>query len=384
MGTAESACMNRIDSIAEAERERQHLPGVAIAIVRGGETVCANGYGVASLEHETPVTTKTAFCIGSLTKQFTATLIVKLIEVGSLTLDEPVWPHFADRIAGSVPQAFRSAWEQITVRHLLTHTSGLKRDPVLFRATENTFPPDYIPVLYAWARQEFTSASLLHQLAVLPLDFAPGEKMSYSNAGYTLLGLLIQSVTGTTYGEYLRQQILQPLGMTATRLVEDDIIPNFATGYTWTVTEGDKGTWRRGGYLSPTRDAAAGSLVSTVEDMARWDAAFYDDAFVSPTQRETMWAPARLRDGTPLPYGLGWAVGTAMGDTGDAPSWVGHSGMWGGFTSQWLRFPKDCLTVIVLTNLGISGRVESGGQRGDPTTLCWQIAAQFLPGLTRP
>ena len=258
----------------------------------------------------------------------------------------------------------------------------MKRDPVLFRATENTFPPDYIPVLYTWARQEFTPDDLLHQLAVLPLDFWPGAAMSYSNAGYTLLGLLIESVTATGYGEYLHQQILQPLGMTATRLVEDDIIPNFATSYTWAMTDGDNGIWRRGGYINPTRDAA-GSLVSTIEDMARWDAAFYDDAFVSPKLREAMWTPALLNDSTPLPYGLSWAVGTANGGTG-THAWVGHSGMWGGFTSQWLRFPEDRLTVIVLTNLGISGRVKDGGQRGDPATLAWQIAGQFLPGMVRP
>jgi D-alanyl-D-alanine carboxypeptidase len=373
--------MNEIDSLVRGEYERQHLPGVAVAVVQEGDTLYAHGYGVASLEHGTPATTKTAFCIGSLTKQFTATLIVKLIEAGKLRLDEAIWPYFSERIDNWVPGEYRAAWQQITVRHLLTHTSGLKRDPVMFRPTENTFPTDYIPVLYPWARQEFTSSDLLEQLAVLPLDFMhPGDKMSYSNAAYTLLGLLIESVTSMTYAEYLQQQILQPLGLASTRLVEDNIIPNFATGYTW--IGGDDGTWRRGGYINPTRDAAAGSIVSTVEDLVRWDAAFYDDSFLSPDLRETMWTPALLNDGTPLPYGLGWAVGTASSDAGQYRV-VSHSGMWGGFTSHWLRFPEERLTVIVLTNLGISGRVKDGGQRGDPTTISWLLAAQRIPGLTR-
>ncbi|MBC8104337.1 MAG: beta-lactamase family protein [Cytophagales bacterium] len=373
---------DRLDAIADAERQRQHLPGLAVAVARRGEILHAGGYGAASLELAVPVTPETVFCIGSLTKQFTAALTLQLVETGTLHLDEPVYPHFADRLEARIPSEFREAWRQITVRHLLTHTSGLKRDPVRFRPTENTLPPNYIPDLYAWARQEFTGNDLLDQLAMLPLDFAPpGTKMSYSNAGYTLLGLLIEKVTGHSFAACLRERITGPLGMTATRLTEEEVIPHLANGYTWAGEE--EGGWRKGGYLNPTRDAAAGSLVSTVLDLVRWDSAFHDDAFLLPASRAALWTPAALNDGTTLPYGLGWGVGTRAEGAGPH-HWVGHGGMWGGFTSHWVRFVEKDLTVVALTNLGISGRVPGGGQRGEPGQVSWLLAAQFLPGLPRP
>jgi CubicO group peptidase (beta-lactamase class C family) len=365
-----------VDATVHAEMDAQHLPGVAIAVVRGGDVAFAKGYGLASMELGAPVTPETVFCIGSLTKQFTAAAVLQQVEAGRLDLNMPI-VRYVRRIADFAQAEFRRDWERITVRQLLSHTSGLKRDPVMFRPTENLLPPDYIPVLYAWARQDFTPSDLVAQMVALPLDFAPGEKMSYSNAGYTLLGMLVERVAGVAYPEYLRTRLFEPAGMSpATRLVEEDVLPGFATGYTWA---GDG--WRRGGYINPTRDQGAGSLVSTVLDLARWDAALYGDAVLTAASRAAMWTPAVLADGTRLPYGLGWALGERCDAAGFVHRWVGHGGMWGGFTAFLLRLPAEGLTVIVLTNLGISGRVPNGGQSGTPGMLAMKIAALLIPGI---
>ncbi len=347
--------------------ELQHVPGTTIAVLQNGEMVTARGYGLASVELQVGATTDTAYCIGSLTKQFTSALVLRLVDAGALRLDDAIAPFF--------PTAAPAPWAGITVRHLLTHTSGIKRDPVRFRPTKNSLPPDYIPVLYAWGRQEFSDANLVRMTADLPLDFSPGAQMSYSNAGYFLLGQIAARVSGQSFETLLRAEILDPLGMTNTRFVEDDLIPNFATGYTWTETG-----LRRGGWINPTRDKAAGSLVSTVGDLAKWDKAWRDGHVVSPARQTEAWTPAQTSSGEPLPYGLGWQINKTDG----SPSWnfVGHGGMWGGFTAFWHRFTDagaNGLTVIVLTNLGISGRVKNGGQSGKPALLSRRVADFFLP-----
>lgn len=350
------------------EMEKEYVPGASVAVVQNGELVAARGYGQASVELQVPALPETAFCIGSLTKQFTSALILCLVDAQALRLDDLIAPFF--------PTAAPARWAGITVRHLLTHTSGIKRDPVRFRPTKNTLPPDYIPVLYQWARQDFTPEGLIAQTAALPLDFAPGEQMSYSNAGYFLLGQIAERVSGQIFEALLLKQILGPFGMTATRFVEDDVIPNLATGYTWT-----ENGLRRGGWVNPSRDKAAGSLVSTVLDLAKWDAAWRRGEVVSPESQMAAWTRAQTTSGEALPYGLGWQIGQTEGAT---PLWnfVGHGGMWGGFTGFWQRYldaEADGLTVIVLTNLGISGRAENGGTSGKPALLARRVADCFLP-----
>ena len=359
-----------LDAAVRVEMDAQHVPGVAMVVVRNGEIVTVRAYGLASVELNVPVAPETAFCIGSLTKQFTSALILRLADAHALGLDDAIAPFF--------PTANPAKWAGVTVRHLLSHTSGIKRDPVRFRPTRNSLPPDYIPVLYRWARQDFTNEGLIQQIAALPLDFAPGEQMSYSNAGYFLLGEIAARISGQSFENLLHDQILGPLQMNATRFVEDDVIPNFATGYTWT-----KEGLRRGGWVNPSRDKAAGSLVSTVLDLAKWDAAWRRGAVVSPKSQTAAWTPATTNRGDVLPYGLGWQIGkTDTIETTPAWNFVGHGGMWGGFTGFWHRYTDEeagGLTVIVLTNLGISGRAPDGGTSGKPALLARRIADFFLP-----
>ena len=358
-----------LDAAVQTELAAQHVPGASVAVVQNGHPTRFRAYGLASVELGVPVTPETAFCIGSLTKQFTSALALRLADRGNLRLDDAIAPFF-----GRVSPAL---WAGITVRHLLSHTSGIKRDPVPFRPTKNTLPPDYIPVLYEWARREFTNDALVRQIAALPLDFAPGTQMSYSNAGYFLLGQIVEKISGQPFEAFLQTELTGPLQMPQTRFVEDDIIPNFATGYTWT-----KNGLRRGGWVNPSRDKAAGSLVSTTGDLAKWDAAWRDGAVILPASQKAAWTPATLPNGDVLSYGLGWQIGATEGTT---PPWnfVGHGGMWGGFTAFWHRYTDagaNALTVIVLTNLGISGRVESGGTSGKPALIARTLADFFLTG----
>ena len=354
-----------LDKAVQTEMREQNVPGASAAVLQNGEIITRRAYGLASVELNVPVTPNTAFCIGSLTKQFTSALVLRLVDAGELTLDAPIAPFF--------PTVSPAHWAGISVRQLLSHTSGIKRDPVAFRPTKNTLLPDYIPVLYQWARRDFTNAGLVKQIADLPLDFAPNSQMSYSNAGYFLLGQIVEKISGCSFENFLQTQILGPLQMTETRFVEDTIIPNFATGY----TGGDE--LRRGGWVNPSRDKAAGSLVSTTGDLAKWDAAWRGGAVVSPKSQTAAWTPATLSNGDALPYGLGWQIDKT--DTDPAYHFVGHGGMWGGFTAFWHRYTDanaNGLTVIVLTNLGISGRVENGGTPGKPAQIARRIAPFFL------
>src|SRR5574338_1179206 len=197
----------RVDSVVRAEMARQRIPGVAVAIVKNGAVMMAAGYGESNVELHAPVTAETMFQSGSVGKQFTSAGVMTLVEEGKIGLDDPIVKYF--------PNA-PPAWRGITVRHLLTHTSGI---------------PDYTTDAMDY-RRDYTEDELETMAFGLTPEFPPGSRWNYSNTGYVLLGILIHKASGKFYGDLLRERVFTPLGMRSARVIsEADIVPHRAAGY---------------------------------------------------------------------------------------------------------------------------------------------------------
>jgi len=328
-----------IDDYVTTEMQRQRLPGVSLAVVKNGMIVYAKGYGYSNVEHQVPVKPETIFQSGSVGKQFTATAVMMLVEEGKINLDAKISTYL-----GEVP----AAWQDITVRHLLTHTSGL-----------TDYPSDFD------FRRDYTEDELLKRAQAITPDFKPGEKWQYSNIGFVTLGVLIHKVTGQFYGDFLQARIFKPLGMNTTRIIsEADIIPNRAAGYHFVKNELKNQDW-----VSPTLNTTAdGALYFTVLDMAKWDSALYGERLLKTTSLQQMWTPVRLNNNTTYDYGFGWGFNQINGHR-----IIEHGGAWQGFTSYIGRYVDDKLTVIVLDNL-------AGGNAGK---IGRHVAAIFDPKLGR-
>lgn len=307
---------DRIDDYVKAQMQTQKIPGLSIAVVRNGEVVKAKGYGLANVELNVPASAETVYQSGSMGKQFTATAVMMLVEEGKLALDDKINKYFPDS-----PES----WNNITIRHLLTHTSGT-----------TDYPKDFD------FRRDYTEAELLKKAQAIPLAFAPGEKWSYSNLGYVTLGILVSKVSGKFYGDFLQERIFKPLGMSTARIInESDIVMNRAAGYRM-----PKGELKNQEWVSPTMNTTAdGSLYLTVLDMAKWDAALYTEKLLKKSSFDQIWAPVKLNDGKTRPYGFGWAFEDVRGH-----KLIEHGGAWQGFTSHIARYIDDKLTIIVMTN----------------------------------
>lgn len=310
-----------LDDLIQSEMEKQPIPGLSLAIVQQGDVVLAKGYGVANLELSVPATPATVYQLASLTKQFTATALMLLVNEGQLALEATIGHYLADTPA---------AWQAVTVRQLLTHTSGMMRDGT---PTYWTTPADM--------KQDYSYPQMFQMIAQHPLDFAPGTKSSYSNSGYFLLGLVIEQVTQQPLNTFFTERIFQPLGMTATRINDlHAVIPHRATGYSWT----EQG-WQHPDYIGLTHHFANGGLVSNILDLAKWDAALYTERILPQRDLQAMWTPATLQDGTTSDYGFGWAISTHEGQR-----LVSHGGGLPGFSTYIARFVDAGITVILLTN----------------------------------
>jgi CubicO group peptidase (beta-lactamase class C family) len=316
-----AARADKVDDYIKAEMQRRDIPGLSVAVVRNGEILKAQGYGLSNVELSAAATPETIYQSGSIGKQFTATLVMMLVEEGRLGLDDPVGKY----IAGAPP-----SWQSITLRHLLTHTSGISNS--LYGKID--------------LRQDYTEEELLHRIEALPLDFPPGDKWTYSSPGYVTLGVLLHKVTGKSYGDLLREKIFEPLGMSTARIIsEADIIPNRAAGYRLV-----EGKLKNQEWVSPTLNTTAdGSLYLTVLDLAKWDAALYTEKLLKRSSLDRMWAPAKLNDGKTVPWGFGWMLGERRGNRV-----IEHGGEWQGFSTFIMRFVDKKLTVIVLANLAAS------------------------------
>lgn len=306
-----------IDDLVQAEIKRQKIPGAAVAVVHQGKVVKAAGYGFANLEHQVPVKRETVFQSGSVGKMFTAAAVMLLVEDGKLTLDDPVGRHLPGAPA---------AWTGVTVRHLLTHTGGIR---------------EYTSVLDL--RKDHTEDQLLAKAFAFKTAFDPGAKWQYSNTGYAVLGVLVSKVSGRFYGDLLAERVFRPLDMKTARIIsEADVIPNRAAGYRLA-----KGEWKNQEWVAPKVNTTGdGSLYLTLDDYIRWDAALGTDGVLKKASWEQIWTPAKLADGKDTGYGFGWQLGSVNGHRR-----THHGGAWQGFTTYFDRYPDDRLTVVVLTNL---------------------------------
>jgi CubicO group peptidase (beta-lactamase class C family) len=322
---AQDAQSAKVDAAVEAQRKAQKIPGVSLAVCRDGKIVKAGGYGLANVELDVPVTPETIFQTGSVGKQFTSMAVMMLVEEGRIGLD--------DHLTKYIPES-PAAWKDVTIRQLLTHTSGIAD----YGGEEETMGKGVINF-----RKDYSEEELVPAFAKMPMDFRPGERWSYSNTGYVLLGIVIHRVTGKFYGDFLQARIFQSLGMKSTRIIsEADIVPHRSSGYRLV-----KGELKNQEWVSPTLNTTAdGALYTNVLDLAKWDAALYTTRLVKQSSLDAIWTPVKLNDGKTYPYGFGWDLAPKNGHHA-----VSHDGAWQGFTMSISRYVEDRLTVIVMTNL---------------------------------
>ena len=334
-----TAIADPVDDAVLKEMQRARIPGVGIVVLRDGKIIKEKGYGLANLEHKVAVTPETVFQSGSVGKMFTAALVVLLAEDGKLKLDDPISRHLAN-----TPKA----WEAITIRHLLTHTSGLG-DP-------------YASLDF---RKDYSDEELIALEATIPVLSAPGERWAYSNMGYHLLGFICNKAGEKFYGDQLRERIFAPLGMSTRIISESDIVPHRAAGY-----ELVKGVLKNQAWVAPRLNTTAdGSLYLTAHDLALWDIAMNGNKILSDKIKTASWTPVTLNDGTTASYGYGWQLEPVNGHRT-----ISHSGSWQGFKSMISRFVDDKLTVIVLAN--------SAAAR--PGKLVNLVASVYVPSLETP
>ena len=350
-GTSISAKGDVIDDYVSAQIRQRHIPGLSLAIVRNGRITKAQGYGFANVELKAPATKETVYEIGSNTKQFTAAAIMMLVQDGKIHLDDQITKYF--------PEA-PEAWRGITIRHLLSHTSGIQNHVAV---------PHWLDVFKTNLANETTPAraELLNMFFKLPLEFRPGESWAYDNTGYYLLGIIIEKASGKQFWQFLDERIFKPLGMNATRSTNPQpIVPNRASGYEWKNDH-----FENSPILLPAIAFSAGSLLSTVEDMVKWDAALSSERLLKKSSLAQMWTGAVTNDGADAPfnYGFGWFVDSYHGHR-----LVQHSGGTPGFSSVIYRFIDDKLTIVILTNH--SDMIID--------QLAIDLAGICLPGLKRP
>jgi CubicO group peptidase (beta-lactamase class C family) len=313
---ASLARADRVDYYIKGEMETHRVPGVALMVIQDGKASKTAAYGLANLELSVPVKPETVFEIGSITKQFTAAGILLLAQDGKLSVNDKISAHLAN-----IP----SAWTNITIRHLLTHTSGIK---------------NYTGLDGFELRQHLTQAQFISAMGREPMEFAPGDAWKYCNTGFSLLGYIIENVSGENYWDFMSERVFRPLGMNATTdRLPSVIIPNRASGYEQT----------NHAYINRAYDLtdvfSAGAIVSTVGDLAKWNAALDGETLLNAATKEQMWTPAKLNGGKTTNYGFGWFV-----DTLDGHRNIGHSGSTSGFSATIQRFPDDKLAIIILTN----------------------------------
>lgn len=313
---------SQIDSFVMKKKAEFDIPGIAVAVCRDGKLIYSKGYGTANIAKNTPVTAGTPFQLASVTKQFTAAAIMLLVQDGKLQLSDSVRKYLKQAPL---------AWKDITIEHLLTHTSGIH---------------EYLnsPQMANYVPGQSSFEGLLAEMAV---DFEPGTKHKYCNTGYVLLGIIIKRVTGKTYDRFLSERVFQRLGMKSTYL-RDIRDPRLAVGYEGKSTESG---WKPARQLIPeVWDNADGGLVSTVEDMAKWSNALDAQQILTKASLDRMWTRLKTKDKRIYDYGFAWVINIV-----GQHRVIGHAGGRPGVASNFTRWPDDGIAVIVLYNRSVSG-----------------------------
>lgn len=294
-------------------------PGATAIVVREGEVVLRKGYGLANVELQVPNAPEMVFELGSVTKQFTAAAILMLAERGQLRIEDDFTKYLPD---------YSTQGRKITIEHLLTHTSGIP---------SYTGLPEWLPRM----REDMRLEALIGLFKDKPLEFEPGERWAYNNSGYVLLGAIVEKVSGKTYEQFIEEEIFKPLGMKDSRYGHmEELVPRRAYGY-----GRDSENWKNAEYLSLTQPYAAGSLLSTVDDLALWDKALSAETLLKKASIDRMFTAVRLTSGQNTRYSYGWAVFDWEGRRIEE-----HGGDINGFTSYVSRLPEEKLFIAILSN----------------------------------
>ncbi len=317
-----AAATARMEEIVQEKVAARQFTG-AVLVAKRGEVIFDRAYGLADLEWDVANTTDTHFRIGSITKQFTAVCILLLEERGKLKLTDPVSAHVPDAPA---------AWSQITLHHLLTHTSGL---------SNVTSDPEF----FLWKSQPATVRQMVGRFRDQPLDFPAGTRFAYSNSNYLVLGLIVETLAGQSFGDFLREAVLDPLGLKETGVDSNSrILPRRARGY-----ELSRGEIFNASYSHMSVPHAAGAIYSTTHDLRRWAEAIFGDQLLTAASRAKLLTPAQ--DG----YALGVRVYDSFGR-----KLIEHGGAIAGFSSFLGHYPNEGLTIVVLSNLETRSTAKLG------------------------
>lgn len=294
-------------------------PGSSVIAVKGGETIFRRGYGLADLEFQIPVEPDMTFRIGSLTKQFTATAIFLLIEQGKMSLDDKITKYFPD----CPPD-----WNEITVEYLMTHASGLK-DYTRLEEWQNL------------AKEDLSHERMIEILKNQELLFPPGDHLYYSNSGYYLLGMIIEKISGQSYGDFIQANIFDALGMSSSHYGgHSEIIPQRVRGY-----KSDLDLYFNADYISMSSPFSAGGLLSSVDDLAKWNEALYSGKLLSEASLERMTTPFKPKKSGPPIVGYGCEITQLKGR-----KLVSFRGAINGFNSYNMTLPEEQLYIAVLQN----------------------------------
>lgn len=310
----------RIEDVVLKHMKDPGAVGISVAVARGSEFVYSKAHGFADLEFAVGADEATMFRIGSVTKQFTAAAILKLAERGKLSVDDPLTRFLPE---------YPTHGHELTLRHLLTHTGGV---------------PNYTDLGPKWAvnmARELPDEELVALWKDLPPDFAPGEKWSYSNSGYYLLGMVVAKVSGRSYADFVRENLFEPLGLARTRYdSNEEVLPNRAQGYAF-----EDGKFTNDGLIGMSQPGAAGALISTAGDLVRWQQALVSGRVVKPESYEEMTLPFLLASGRETSYGMGLQLDQRAGQR-----CIWHGGGINGFNSVLMYFPEAQLHVAVISN----------------------------------
>ncbi|MEO6253053.1 MAG: serine hydrolase domain-containing protein [Ferruginibacter sp.] len=327
-----TAINTRVDSFINLQMTQKNIVGLSLAVMHEGKIIHTKGYGFANLEHKIKATDSTVYLMASITKTFVAVATMMLVEKGKILLDDSIAVYLS---------GLPSHWNAVTIRQLLSHTSGIKGNV--------DWPPPCKGEL-KYDNFNYTREDVIKETACLPLRFTPGEKWEYSGRGYYVLGMLIEAVSGKTFEEYLRENIFKPLQMSNTRMMNyNEIIPNRAAGY----QKRDNLIVNKLLPQDPVVEFSDGGLISTVLDMAKWDAALDSEQLLKKETLQLMFTPAKINNGF-APNGLGFAT-TPFQNLRR----VGHLGRIPGFESAFTRFIDDKISVIIFLNTELdSGQMD--------------------------
>lgn len=304
-------------------------PGASVLIAKGDKILYRKAFGMANLELNVQVKPEHVFQLASITKQFTSVAILILMERGKLSLKDPLSKYISDFPRGN----------EITLHHLLNHTSGIKSYTNL-------------PEFRTKTRLDLTPEEIISSFKNLPLEFNPNEKYEYSNSGYVLLGYIIEKLSGMSYENFIQKNIFDQLGMKNSYYANSyKIIPNRANGY-----QLYEGKYENAEYMSTTIPYAAGSLMSTIDDMFLWNKAIHNNTLISENSKRMAFTNYTLNNGKHAYYGYGWAINEMAGLTT-----LEHTGGINGFTTSGIYIPDSNLYLIVLTNLddGIGAEIHN-------------------------